>query len=240
MIVTEMVRAILKDEPVKMNRLGELFNINVTSISEMWIISQKTPNKTEKEKIFIEHCLKESYRQVICDYYEDKIIAFTNGECLSSREEVSHQIKQGYLNSTICCVSSLKDTNMVRKVYLLYCKYIEDTIKIFPSAEVYNRALIDFAKEISNELNNHHNNLLPGKLYPIIKKPVLLETLAVYILDCNQDTKKASEVLNIHPNTLKYRIAQATERLCINSNNRFEMLSIATELATNRLLESKQ
>ena len=240
MIVTEMVRAILKDEPVKMKRLGELFNINVASINEMWIISQQNINKSEKEKKIIEKCLKESYRQVIYDDFEGKIIAFTNGKCLSSREEVSRQIKKESSNETICCISSLKDTNMVRKVYLLYCQYIEEAIKIFPKAEVYNRALIDFAKEISDNLDNHHHNLLPGKLYPIIKKPVLIETLMVYILDCNQDIKKASQMLNIHPNTIKYRIAQATEKLSINSNNRFEMLSITTELATTRLLKTNK
>ena len=238
MIVTEMVRAILKDEPVKMKRLGELFNINVTSINEMWIISQNKNNNKEKEKRFVEKCLKESYRQVISDDFEGKIIAFTNGKCLSSREEVSRQIKKEYPNEKVCCISSLKDTNMVRKIYLLYCRYIENAIKIFPKAEIYNRALIDFAKEISDNINTPHKNLFPGKLYPIINKPVLLETLVVYILDCNQDIKKAAEVLNIHPNTLKYRIGQATDKLCISSSNRFEMLSIATELATARLLEN--
>ena len=238
MIVTEMVRAILKDEPVKMKRLGELFNIDVASINEMWIISQENINTREKEKIFIEKCLKESYRQVICDDFEGKIVAFTNGECLSSREEVSRQIKKEYPNDIICCFSTLKDTNMVRKVYLLYCRYIEAAMKIFPKVDIYNRALIDFAKKISDDLNNN-NNHLPGKLYPIINKPVLMETLIVYILDCNQDIKGTAEMLSIHPNTLKYRINQATERLCIRSNNRFEMLSIATELATTRLLETK-
>jgi len=238
MIVTEMVRAILKDEPVKMKRLGELFNINVSSINEMWIISQNNISKAEKEKRFIEKCLKESYRQVISDSFEGKIIAFTNGKCLSSREEVSRQIKKEYPNEIICCVSSLKDTNMVRKVYLLYCRYIEQAIKIFPKKEMYNRALIDFAKEISDNINTPHKKLFPGKLYPILNKPVLLETLVVFILDCNQDIKKAAKMLSIHPNTLKYRLNQATEKLCINSSDRFEMLSIATELATARLIET--
>lgn len=41
----------------------------------------------------------------------------------------------------------------------------------------------------------------------------LIETLAVYFLDCDENISAASEVLFLHNNTIKYRLKRAQERL---------------------------
>lgn len=41
----------------------------------------------------------------------------------------------------------------------------------------------------------------------------LLETLAVYFLDCNESIKDTSDLLFLHNNTIKYRLKRAQERL---------------------------
>lgn len=241
MIISEMIRAILKDEPVKIKRLGELFNIDVSTINEMWIIPQSNSDIRSKDKIYVGKCLQEAYRQVICDDFEDYIIAFTNGDCLSQRSNVAKQIRKEIKTNCICCARNLIDSNMVRKVYLHYCNYLNSALLIFPKADIYYLSYIDFAKEVSTVLDNHHSvSLRLRKINALLDNNVLLKTLAVYMLDCNQDIQQTAKMLSVHPNTLKYRLKQAEEKLCIDINNRFERLSIAKAIAVYRLLENQK
>ncbi len=47
-VIGELVRAILQDEPMKMRRLADIFHVDVASINSMWIISGDTVEDREK------------------------------------------------------------------------------------------------------------------------------------------------------------------------------------------------
>ncbi|WP_251864939.1 helix-turn-helix domain-containing protein [Enterococcus malodoratus] len=44
----------------------------------------------------------------------------------------------------------------------------------------------------------------------------LIETLAVYFLDCDENINETSNVLFLHNNTIKYRLKRAQERLKVS------------------------
>ena len=47
-VIGELVRAILQDEPMKMRRLADIFNVDVASINSMWLISGERQCDREK------------------------------------------------------------------------------------------------------------------------------------------------------------------------------------------------
>ena len=46
--LSELVRAILMDEPIKMRRLGDLYHIDVEALSDMWILKSQTTQKLSR------------------------------------------------------------------------------------------------------------------------------------------------------------------------------------------------
>ena len=73
---------------------------------------------------------------------------------------------------------------------------------------------------------------LSDRLYPISMLSacrhceLLIETLAVYMLDANENSKKASELMYLHVNTIRYRMEQI--RKCFNES--FSQMPLASAL----------
>ena len=55
-VIGELVRAILQDEPMKMRRLADIFHIDIASINSMWIISGDTAEDREKLADVLSQC----------------------------------------------------------------------------------------------------------------------------------------------------------------------------------------
>ena len=59
-VIGELVRAILQDEPMKMRRLADIFHIDIASINSMWIISGDTAEDREKLADVLEPVLRDT------------------------------------------------------------------------------------------------------------------------------------------------------------------------------------
>ena len=79
MDLSELTRAIILDEPIKMRRLGDLYHIDVASMSDMWILrSLKGDNLSPWTKEVAE--LSSLYTRVgLCEHYENDILIFPVG-----------------------------------------------------------------------------------------------------------------------------------------------------------------
>lgn len=77
--ISELVRAILRDEPLKMRRLADLFHIDVASIHSMWVlrIENGQKNRFEGEALIqMREVLSHRCDTVIADIYEGYVVAF--------------------------------------------------------------------------------------------------------------------------------------------------------------------
>lgn len=77
--LSELARAIILDEPIKMRRLGDLYHIDVASLSDMWILrsldgENLSPWTREISK------LSSLYTRIgLCEHYENDILIFPVG-----------------------------------------------------------------------------------------------------------------------------------------------------------------
>ena len=81
-VIGELVRAILQDEPMKMRRLADIFHVDVASINSMWIISGDTAEDREKLPDILEAVLRDTraYSETaIADIYEGEMVLFMIG-----------------------------------------------------------------------------------------------------------------------------------------------------------------
>ena len=206
-ISAEMIRTILRDEPIKMRRLGELFNIDVAALQEMWVLVPlgEDHDYDERRNELIRD-LKENYRICIGDIYEKHIVAFTDGNCLGQRDTVAKKF-----HATGCQVFSIQhmhNTTEVRQAYLRIQETKEACRSIFPHKTIYTAEDATFAKNCLDCIENGQLSIEDHTLClrPIKQDPENLRTLAALLLDCQGSISQAAQQLNLHVNSVKYRV----------------------------------
>jgi hypothetical protein len=122
------------------------------------------------------------------------------------------------------CVGKFRISNgnsNVQQVYSLIVNALPLACKIFPGNTLYSDDRISFAYEIykiQSELGMHTSSVFQ------ILKPLMADdrwngfrkTLETYYLDCGGSIAKAAEKLDIHVNTMKYRLKVISDLLGMN------------------------
>ena len=206
-ISAELIRTILRDEPIKMRRLGELFHVDVAALQEMWILVPSSEEESyEKYKEALNQRLKENYTICVCDAYEKQAVAFTDGSCFGNREQLSHELAS--LGGTLFSIQHTITTTEVRQAYLTIQECKEACRSIFPCNVFYTAEDIAFAKNCLDCIEqgqlsiDRHTHCLR----PIEQDRESLKTLSVLLLDCQGNIAKTAEKLNLHINSVKYRV----------------------------------
>ena len=247
--VTELVRAILKDEPMKMRRLADIFHIDVASIHSMLIFHMEA----ERQKLNgvsvlkgLSGLLSSFYKTVVADTYEGEIVIFVEGpQSLSEEKEVLGAIRT-YMEPfkvfyTITCCNHLADTAAVREAFLLHRDYIEDAIAIFPEKEAYRLQELGFARECRDRIGRGEEAVQEAlkpleALRDAKEEKEGIRTLEVYLLDAQCSYLKTGELLYLHKNTVKYRIQRFSDILGYRIGDFPDTFSLYCAVAVNRLL----
>ena len=238
-ISAEMIRTILRDEPIKMRRLGELFHIDVAALQEMWVLIPLQDRKDlDTLKDSFTRALKENYRICVCDNYEKHTVAFTDGKCLGSREVIGDAF-----HAIGCAVFSIQHTLTtaeVRQAYLRIQETKEACRAIFPQRRLYNSEDTAFAKYCLECIENGQLSIDQHThcLRPIQQDSESLRTLATLLLDCQGSVAKTAEHLNLHVNSAKYRVQKLNNQFGTDITS-FPLSSfLAIAMGIHRILES--
>jgi len=238
-ISAEMIRTILRDEPIKMRRLGELFHIDVAALQEMWVlIPLGESHDPEVFKNTLSRCMKENYRISLCDNYEKHTVAFTDGICLGQREEIASELHA--LDCQVFAIQHTLTTTEVRQSYLRIQQTKEACRLIFPHKRFYTAEDAAFAANCLACIQNGQLSIEENTFYlrPIKQDSESLRTLAVLLLDSQGRIAAAAEFLNLHVNTVKYRVQKLTD-LFGSDITAFPLNSfLALALGMLRILES--
>lgn len=248
-VVSELVRAILKDEPIKMRRLAEIFHVDVASIHSMWLV----PGDSEHQEVFrervpglVQELLAPRCKTVVADLYQGDLVAFMDwsasagdgGELASALAE---QLRGVGLSTPVVRCHDLVDTAAVRQAHLAIQKYLPDAREIWPGREWYTLKEVEFAGDCRRTIEAGETALQAG-LSPI--RPLegeggeLWQTLAVYLLDTQSSVTQAAERQFLHKNTIKYRLSQIGLRLGYRVGKMPETFALYTACGLRRLLES--
>lgn len=206
-VIAELVRAILQDESLKMRRLAAMFNIDVKSLDTMYVIhSRKNTENVMKE---IRQKLTPFISRPVVDLYEGNIVLFlASGMGSELLESICTLLSDE--NCFLIRAFNLKDTSEVRKAFLeitpslgLACRAYRKNVLNLSDIQLINYFLQVIEKgedEISKVLS-------PLKVLEETEDAALLmQTLEAFILDTDLSTLKTSKLINVHNNTVKYRI----------------------------------
>ena len=216
--ISELVRAILDDDPLRMRTLAGLFHIDIASISAMWIFSG------ERVELSMAQTLSETAgnycRTSFADLYNGEIILFTSAyDSLHDAETVFESavgiLPEGFQAALF---TNLEDTSDVRSAYTLCHKEVGDALCILPGRSYYTEGDLRFAESCRSIMEAGENKVeqVLSRLNAFDRlrdRESIVETLSVYLLDTDQSLLKTAETQYLHKNTIKYRLKMMSDCL---------------------------
>lgn len=242
----ELARAIIQDEPIKMRRLGEIFNLDVSVLSDMWLLRSLDSGGLGEWTDEIRE-LSRQYAQVgICEQYGEDIVIFPVGPGnLRDRDEWASAVtgfcRERGIRAVLEICTGLRQTRNVKRAYRTCVECIGDAMTIFPGRPYYTLPELEFAKTCRQIADGGADCIeeysLPLDAISCSRDGAdIIDTLAVYLLDKNSSVTAASEMLFVHKNTIKYRLHKAGDILGYHIGDMPNSQSLLYALAIRRLL----
>lgn len=244
--LSELIRAIIQDEPIKMRRLGALYRIDVEAMSDVWIMKNMGVNNPE---IWVEPLKKLSSHFVsveLCGLYDDDILIFPVGErTLRDMNDWAEALVEFFheknLNFRVTRCPMLQKTSAAKYAYEMNSAYLTDAMTIFPRRDYFTLSEIEFAGECRRIADAGKESAAEcmSMLQPLIERrdgEEIIHTLQAYILDENSSTTRAAEALFVHKNTVKYRLQKAGDLLGFHIGDILQSRNLAYALAMQRML----
>ena len=217
-VATEIVEAILTDQPVKMRSLSSMYNLDIASVDSMWVINGSTLSAEDVPLVTDE--AQKFCRTVCADLYKESIVLFTD----NIKRKVDVDALRANIESVldkdvrISYFTNLKDTGEVRSAYFLNYDSWRDASKIMPDKEFFVRGDIEFASACRQIVERGADSISEYlSLFDVIEDKKgnddYIDTLCMFLLDANSNVQTTSEKMFVHKNTIKYRIKTMSDCL---------------------------
>ena len=234
-VVSELVLAILQDEPVKMRRLAELFDVDVASLNSMWVIvpdnklrlSADWGTSARNVLAMAQNVLKHRCKNIVSDIYDNDIVIFmddanTPGEWrIVAASLIEDLVQSGMPGLTLATCFHLANTTEARNAFLLIKDNIETAIRIYPHRMIFTYPELKFAEECRRILDAGEQVIQEKSAILAIlgredrlKQQDLCDMLTIYMLDTQFDLAETAKLMFLHKNTIKYRLNRIEEQLC--------------------------
>lgn len=248
-VMGELVRAILRDEPLKMRRLADIFSVDVASIHSMWLL-HSVPGQEERSGREVlplaEEILSHACNTLVVDHYEGDLVIFmdwaeTAPGAASMAEAFCGQLRAVGSEAILTICQDLPTTADVRRAYLTIRDSLEDAVRIWPGRRYYTLQEMTFA-QTCRETVDQGEEAIARAVSPLVslqrhrEGAELVRTLQVYLLDSGSSVAQSAELLFLHKNTVKYRMQQINGRLGHPAGKLPEMFALYTACAVERLL----
>lgn len=247
--LSELVRSIIQDEPIKMRRLGDLYHIDVSSLSDMWILKSMNGESLSQWTTAIRDLSIHFTNIGLCEHYENDILIFPVGSrTLREMDEWTDALvafcAENSIPAKITRCPALQQTPHVKYAYEVNQTYVEDALKVFPLRSAYTFSEIEFVKECREIAESGQNNV---RRYSILLAPILqgrdgediVRTLTVFFLDKNSSITETAAHLFVHKNTVKYRLQKASDILGFHVGDVPQSKNLIYALSLNRLMKTK-
>jgi len=258
-VLPELVQAILQDEPFKMHRIAEVFQVDVASIHNMLVVApvqnKDAPillGKDAREILtLVKSELSHICKTIITDIYEQSVVVFMddpmNGQLLIDyARSLGQAMEEKGVRALTSVYTDLIDTAQVRRAYLQAQKAALTACYIYPGKPVFTQREIAFAENCEKLLsqgekavNNQVSVLSPIKDERQKNKGDLIKTLTVYLLDADSDLERCARKMFLHRNTVKYRLQRIEEKIGCRVGYLPDAIALYTAVALQRILETR-
>ena len=210
-VIAELTKAIMLDEPLKMYRLADLFNIDIASVHTMWVFSGF--EFTSENVDAVTECASSFCNTAFADIYDGFLVLFMDGPATSADANVLGEaiIEILPIGVTMTIFTNMENTTDVRQAFLTNKEYLADAKKILPNRQHFTGSEISFARECRNKIASGDEAVTAALaplnvLYRKRGTEELERTLSVFLLDSELSVQFTAERLFLHKNTVKYRL----------------------------------
>lgn len=253
-VMTELIRAIMLDEPIKMRRLAEVLEVDIAAISTLWMLQLSAAQEGEESRLYrrllslARETLSPQCRIMFGDVYEGSVVLFLadpllnqNAEALS--EGLLQNIQAESLGAILYTCPYVRTTADVRRAYLEFGSNLETALRIFPGRTHLTRQEVGFAARCNEllaqgEQARRQYMEIIEPLYKDGNEDSALETLTVFLLDAGSSIPQTAERMYLHPNTIKYRIRRIRDKLGFSPFRMPESYALYQAVALYRLLHT--
>lgn len=239
-IASEIIDAILTDQPLKMRSLSSMFELDIASVDSMWIFTGGDLGPEEVRSVAAE---ADKFCNTVCtDTYKERIILFTDtirkkADVDALRTNLSAVLPHGV---KMCYYTGFRNTRDVRRAYLLNGENYDSALKILPGRDFFMRGDMEFAGKC-REIVEKGNESVEGHLRVLrvideTDSNDLIPTLCIYLLDTDRNVQKTADKLFVHKNTVKYRINTISDRLGFHAGSMPESMNLYIACGIRRLL----
>lgn len=247
--MSELVRAILRDEPMKMRRLADLFHVDVASIHSMWVLRCEDNQQERFNREALNHIrevLSHQCETVVADNYEGYVIAFMTwpgkGEnTVQLGEELLQRLTESGISAVLVRGYKLAETADARKAFLQLHGHLDDAIGIWPNKQSYTLSEVQYASQCRETIDAGESSLAEA-CHPLKalgqggEEKELLDTLTCYLLDAESSVSRCAERLFLHKNTIKYRLGRINGLLECQVDKEPEKFELYRAVALKRLM----
>lgn len=248
-VIGELVRAILQDEPMKMRRLADIFDVDVASINSMWLISGETQADAARFPEIVETVRRDTEvysATTIADIYDDQLVLFMIGpgsiqDVRALTEAIGNELRERGIRATLTRCHALNTTTRVREAFFSHQAGLPAARQIFPGCWAFTLEQINFAQRCQEIIGRGERAVEEAleslsALMTETDETNLLGTLECYLLDADMSVTQAAEKLFLHKNTIKYRIQRIADQLGFVPGRFPETMPLLTACALHRLL----
>ena len=255
-LTSELVKAIINDEPIRMRRLSEVLNIDIKSIHTTWIIRCTDGRSTFSDVMIksVRDTMNTLDSEIILEPYrtplgtaDDLILFFRNpldakllDDCAKSIIYNLHSLGCEHVYLTMLDYKAT--TAHVRKAFAIWNDTEATARAVFPNLEIFHESEIELVRQCNEVIKLGEASIAAatGCLDGLDERhgsEEFLKTLEVYYLDADMNMQTASEILGVHKNTIKYRINMVCDALGHSVSNPVTTSRLTIALAIRRLLD---
>lgn len=241
--ISELVRAILEDDPMRMRSLARLFHIDIQSIHAMLIISASRIDRDQVKQLA--EAATMYCKTAFADVYDGEIVLFVSGvlskQNIQDIYEHAKQIIDTEINISV--FPNLNTTSDVRKAWVLRCSCKVDLLTIMPNRKGYMFADYKFAEQCRNIIDSGEEKLkevlsLLDCISDFRDAKIMIKTLEIYLFDADMNLSLAAEIINVHKNTIKYRLKVMSNLFGFRIGSMPATVSLYQAVAIHRLMKS--
>lgn len=247
--IHELIRAILQDEPLKMRRLAEIFHVDIRSIHELWMLcgvnGSDVELRMEQDLELARQCADTAVGAV---YEGMPVMCLSTPHSLRETERVMQELlmraRETSPDAVVVRCGGLSNTTSCRRAYLLTLDDLEDAKCIYPHKSIFLLGELELAAACRKRINEGEAAALRRTL-PLSALQTdhdymdLVNTVCVYLLDCDSSVTRTAEALYLHKNTVKYRLQRISDLLGFRLGKMPETMELYRSAAIYRLLHEK-
>jgi len=244
----ELVRSIVQDEPIRMRRLGGIYGIDVSALSDVWFVHVHGDVEPTGHVAAVKQVAQRHANVALCEQYENNVLIFPIGtRSLAQVDALSHDLlawcEEAGLDASVTVCAGLESTLNVKNAYRMNQDYVDYARTVFEHRRFFTLNDMTFVR-LCKDTADAGEAQLERTLLPlrIIEKghdaSELIQTLATYLLDADQSVVATAECLFVHKNTVKYRLQKASDALGYRVGTMPSTHNLILALGIRRLLSA--